>query len=371
MSAQQPIAVVGAGIAGMAFAIAAAQHGYKVSLFERGEHITSMGAGVTLWPNAMWVLQRLGLAADILQAGGQPQAMRQFDQQGIQQGEFDISAVNRFCEHASVTILRRDLVRILASKVAQLGVKIHFNSNISAADIPALKQQYALVVGADGRMHSAVRAHLYPGQQLYRYQHFVNVIGISRSPSLGLDPVIADYRGDGERFGIVPINAELCFWAAGWHAKEVCHSTPEQWLTQLQQRFQHWATAIHAVLNTREKSSVKGIHVHDIDPLPYWHQDNVVLTGDAAHAPLPTSGQGACQALEDAWHLSLLVRSDGPLSERLAAFYQKRIDKTSLAQAIGRNVAAAIFSPMEQSAPATFSADAKQLSQLWMQGLSE
>ena len=57
------IAIVGAGVAGLALAILATKRGYKVTVYERASSVCSIGAGVTLWPNAMFVLQQLGLAA--------------------------------------------------------------------------------------------------------------------------------------------------------------------------------------------------------------------------------------------------------------------------------------------------------------------
>lgn len=77
----------------------------------------------------------------------------------------------------------------------------------------------------------------------------------------------------------------------------------------MHQHFAHWPNDIKKVLGCSEESTVKRIFVHDIDPLPYWHNKNLLMIGDAAHASLPTSGQGACQALEDAWHLSKLLSS--------------------------------------------------------------
>ncbi|MCZ4061016.1 NAD(P)-binding protein [Pantoea sp. LMR881] len=61
MTRPKTIAIVGAGVAGLALAILATREGYQVSLFERGSNVFSMGAGVTLWPNAMFVMQKMGL----------------------------------------------------------------------------------------------------------------------------------------------------------------------------------------------------------------------------------------------------------------------------------------------------------------------
>lgn len=93
--------------------------------------------------------------------------------------------------------------------------------------------------------------------------------------------------------------------------------------------------------------------------------------GDAAHAPLPTSGQGACQALEDAWHLVRVLEKYDDLELALTVFYQQRIDKTSASQRVGRQVAQKIFTTTADTneAPA-LGISAQQLVTLWMQGLS-
>lgn len=70
MTRTKRIAIIGAGIAGMSLAILATRQGHQVSLFERGSNVLSMGAGVTLWPNAMFVVQKLGLDKKGHESGG-------------------------------------------------------------------------------------------------------------------------------------------------------------------------------------------------------------------------------------------------------------------------------------------------------------
>jgi 2-polyprenyl-6-methoxyphenol hydroxylase-like FAD-dependent oxidoreductase len=78
--------------------------------------------------------------------------------------------------------------------------------------------------------------------------------------------------------------------------------------------------------------------------VPTWHRDNLILVGDAAHAALPTSGQGACQALEDAWHLANCVEAHpGSLDQALAAFTALRFQKTAGITMAGRALAASLF----------------------------
>ncbi|PKG80691.1 monooxygenase [Colwellia sp. 75C3] len=363
------IAIVGAGVAGLALAILATQKGYQVSIYERDSKISSIGAGVTLWPNAIFVLQQMGLEKEIKHMGGMPSDMRQFDQYGVQQGELNIEEANTLSGFSSVTILRRDLMNILARALYNLGVEIHFNCSITEQDIEGLKQECILVVGADGRMNSVVRQTLYPQKVQPCYQGFINILGISQLNENILEGTIHDYRSSGERFGIVPIKDGLCFWAGGWSSGIDKERPLSAWYNEMHQRFMNWPAPVKNVLNCYEKSSLNRIFVHDIEPLPYWHQGNVLIIGDAAHAPLPTSGQGACQALEDAWHLVRNFEIKGELDNMLTDFYHQRIVKTSMTQVAGRQLAKRIFGDYSEPHPSVLRISAEQLSQFWMKGL--
>jgi 2-polyprenyl-6-methoxyphenol hydroxylase-like FAD-dependent oxidoreductase len=363
------IAIVGAGVAGIALAIFAAKQGHQVSLYERDSKVSCMGAGVTLWPNAMFVLQQLGLDKEIQHMGGIPRCIRQLDRHGVLQTELEFSGANTLSAFPSVTILRRSLMDILARTLAHLDVKKHFDYPVTTQDICALKQEFDLVVGADGRMHSVVRQSLYPEEVYPSYQGFINIIGISQLGKESLDNAILDFRAPSERFGIVPVKEGLCYWAAGW-STPIDHQRPlSSWYDEMHQRFGTWSEPVQDILSCYEKESLKRIFVHDIDPLPYWHQDNVIIIGDAAHAPLPTSGQGACQALEDAWHLAQSLKKESTLESILTAFYQQRIAKTSAVQNIGRQLAQRIFTDHSETQLHTTGPSPKQLSEFWMQGL--
>lgn len=363
------IAIVGTGVAGLALAIFSAKQGHQVSLYERDSKVSCIGAGVTLWPNAMFVLKQLGLDKEIKRIGATPRSMRQFDRHGVMQTELDFAEANTLSGFPSVTILRRDLMVILAKELEYLNVEVHFNCSITAQHVHGLKQDFDLVVGADGRMHSVVRQTLYPEEVHPCYQGFINIIGISQTQKGTLDNVIHDFRAPGERFGIVPVKDDLCYWAGGWSTPIDRERPLSSWYEEMHQRFCDWPEPVRHVLGSYEKSSLKRIFVHDIAPLPYWHQDNVLILGDAAHAPLPTSGQGACQALEDAWHLAQCLRKEASLDIILTDFYQRRITKTCATQNIGRQLAQRIFTEQSEPLPHAPNPSPKQLSEFWMQGL--
>ena len=70
------IGILGGGIAGLSVALALSNQGYSPRVYERRAGPATMGAGVTLWPNASFVLEELGLLQDIEAIGGRPLTMR-------------------------------------------------------------------------------------------------------------------------------------------------------------------------------------------------------------------------------------------------------------------------------------------------------
>ncbi|TMP38698.1 FAD-dependent monooxygenase [Pseudoalteromonas rubra] len=370
MQEKRRIAIVGAGIAGMALALLVRKQGHQVVLYERAQAPAAMGAGVTLWPNALFVLDQMGLTQQIVQAGGLPDALCQYDHQGTEISALSIKQLNKLSGYSTVTILRRDLIRLLADALTALGGVIRFNTSVSHEEIDGLRKEYDLVVGADGRMNSAVRQYLYPQHVQPVYQGVVNVIGISKAEPGTLNNSICDFRRPGERFGIVPVKNNFCFWAGAWRSVIEKNRPGKSFYHELNQRFSSWAEPVRSVLKTADTDAIQGIFVHDLDTLPYWHKDNVVLIGDAAHASLPTSGQGACQALEDAWHLSELISKYDEPSFLLSTFYQRRITKATAAQHSGRQLAQQLFFEHNKIPSESAALPLKELSRLWMQGLA-
>ena len=201
-----------------------------------------------------------------------------------------------------------------------------------------------LVIGADGRMNSITRQYVNNDNKPI-YQGFINWVGIFESNErLFSDLCVSDYWGTGERFGIVPISAKKAYWAGGVLADKIGKKNPDQYKNELNKRFKHWPDPITTIINNSPLSSINKIYVHDHDPIQCWHKNNVLLIGDAAHAPLPTSGQGACQALEDAWHLAnCLKESGGDINQALNRFTELRLAKTTGVIMGGRQLAKSIF----------------------------
>jgi len=349
------IAILGGGVAGVSCAIALRQHGFDVSVYERHDGPSHIGAGIVAWPNATFVLARLGVLADIQAVAGRPRRMRRRTPQSGDLGVLDIGLIDDRMAYPSLSILRRDFQRILIARLAALGVAIDYGRTVSHVDTGVPGQAVVhlqdgetvaadLIIGADGRMASMARRFV-AGHNTPVYQRFVNWIGVCESPDVSFDvDEIADYWGIGERFGIVPVSAHVAYWAGGAVADAVGARAPASYRHELDARFGTWPAPVRAVIAHTPPERINKIWVHDHDPIAVWHRDNVILVGDAAHAALPTSGQGACQALEDAWHLAdCLVRDPGDVPRALRTFTGIRLGKTTNITRGGRALAASIF----------------------------
>ena len=358
------IAILGGGVAGLATALALARRGHEPRVYERRPAPATMGAGVTLWPNAGFVLADLELLDEVLALGGTPAAMHRYDAQGRSLGGLDIEPLDRLMGYPTCAILRTDLQAVLLRRAREAGVPVAFGREATAiandpdgravvhfADGGRLSPD--LVIGADGRMSSVARAHVAGGNAPV-YQGFVNWIGVAESSRDLVDgAAIHDYWGHGERVGIVALGRRKVYWAGAQaqtleQARASAAAAQDGEWRKVRRLFESWPDPIGAVIDATPPRALRLIAVHDLEPLARWHRGNVLLVGDAAHAPLPTSGQGACQALEDAWHLARCLEDPamapgGELEQALERFGGLRREKTEAITRQARYFARELF----------------------------
>ncbi|MGV2909723.1 FAD-dependent monooxygenase [Achromobacter sp. AGC25] len=349
------IGILGGGIAGLSVALALRKRGYKPRVYERRTEPATMGAGVTLWPNASFVLEELGLLQDIDAIGGRPLTMRRQDAAGNALGGLDIALLDRTMGYPTYTVLRRHLQEVLLDHVARAGIPVEFGHRAAGIELDANGRAVAhfengasirpdLLIGADGRMDSVARKFV-AGDNTPVYQGFVNWIGVAQGQHALVDDIsIRDFWGAGERFGCVAIRPQLVYWAAA-QVRPLSEAIPTADVRkEVEDLFAGWPEPVAHIIRATPANAIRLIAVHDLEPLHTWSRANVLLVGDAAHAPLPTSGQGACQALEDAWHLvRCLDGASGNLDKAFRAFTKIRSPKTAKLAEQGRGFARGLF----------------------------
>lgn len=348
------VAILGGGIAGLATAIAMRRLGLAVSVFERRRSAHNLGAGVVCWPNASFVLSKFGLLDELRSVAGTVTEMRRISRSGTDLGTLDIRQLDAAMGFPSLSVLRKDFMRILMHCADRLGVQIHFERRAITIDstesgchvrfADGTSVTPTLVIGADGRMDSVARQYI-TGDNRPVFQGFVNWIGtVSLSVVVMEQMAIRDYWGVGARFGIVPVSPTRAYWAGGVRVSEDAPDDRSEGIALLQRTFADWPSPVSDVVSSTSGSNTKRITLFDHDPASRWHRDNVLMIGDAAHAALPTSGQGAAQALEDAWFFAREFAAAPQNHETaMTTFTEKRLKKTTSIIMAGRNLAASLF----------------------------
>ncbi|NOU50301.1 NAD(P)-binding protein [Pseudoalteromonas sp. JBTF-M23] len=350
------IAILGGGVAGLSTAIALKLKGFDCHIYERHSATSDMGAGVVCWPNACFVLDKLGVLDNLSKVSGLITTMKRIDQDNEILGSLDITKLNKLMHYPSYAVLRKDLMKILETRCKELAIPIHFKHQITFLSKHKTTGQTLVhfnngkhitpdvIIGAEGRMNSLTRQFVHGNNQPV-FQGFINWIGVYQSDTPCFDEMsVYDYWGVGKRFGLVPTSNKTAYWAGGIAIDNIDLSYTTHVKQRLLDYFVDWPPITCEVIARAQEDKIKTIFVHDHDPIDTWYKDNVLLIGDAAHAPLPTSGQGACQALEDAWHLANCLSSKAfDIKTAFKQFNTIRSSKTANITMLGRQLAQSIF----------------------------
>ncbi len=326
----QHILIVGAGITGLATAVALQRRGHEVSVIEERTD-TSSGAGISIWPNALAALDEIGLGDAVREAGGRVTAGALRWRDGTWLRRPARERMVKALGEPLVVIRRSALTAVLAGALAEGTVctGLSVRELIATADgvrvtlADGSTRTAAAVIGADGT-RSVVARHL-NGALADRYVGYTAWRGVADC-TIDLD-LAGEVLGPGVEFGLVPLGQDRTYWFATERAAEG-EARPEGELSYLKTRFASWADPIPAVLAATPPDTVLRNDLYDRDQARQWSRGRIVVVGDAAHPMRPHLGQGGCQGLEDAAVLARFVDVGDDVAAafaRFAAFRRPRV----------------------------------------------
>lgn len=305
------IDIIGAGIGGLTTAIALEQKGIKARIFEQAEKIKPVGAGIILANNAMQVYEKLGLRKVIEENGNHISAMNITKANLNLMSKVDLSFFEKKHNVKNIAIHRGTLQQILINKLnsTDLNLNHHITSVKSNDDGYSLmfengKQiQSSTLIGADG-LNSVVRQNLFPNN-IIRNAKQICWRGVTdfKLPIIYKNE-LNEAWGKTDRFGFVQISESKVYWYA---LKSFKNHKDEFLINDIETYFNDYHPIIKDIIASTKKEQINTAEISDLKPTNVWHKENVCLIGDAAHAMTPNLGQGACQAIEDAYILSMCL----------------------------------------------------------------
>ncbi len=317
------VVIVGAGVAGLATALAMARRGVDVVVLERADALTEVGAGLQITPNGVAVLRALGLDGDLRRAGLAAEAVE------LRRAEDDRRVVRMELGGRDwVLVHRARLLELLATSARRAGVRIETGASVAGVTDSTSGGQLVmadgstreadLVVGADG-LRGCTRSALGDAEEArFTGQVAWRALVPGRGPAVAevhMAPGrhVVTYPLAGGLRNLVAVEARRAWTSEGW-------STPGD-PEDMRRRFSGVSQRLAGLLDEVRDVYVWGLHRHDV--ARRWHGRHVVLAGDAAHPTLPFLAQGANMALEDAWALADCVATL-PLQRALSVYEGRR-----------------------------------------------
>jgi salicylate hydroxylase len=350
------VMIAGAGIGGLTAALAIAQRGFRVAVFDQAQRLEEIGAGIQLSPNASRVLIALGLGKQLEPYVVAPQELRVMNAQTARVlacAPLGAAVEQRYGAPYWVTH-RGDLQKVLLDAVRahpdialRLGARVEdFAVHGNGVTIAALssgnpfEERGIALIAADG-LWSSLRGHLGDRTAPRFARHTAwralvpadAVVADLRQPAvnlwLGRNAHLVHYPvRNGSLVNVVAIIRD------DWH--ESGWSEPGD-RDELLARYPAgmWPALARAALAAPRQWQKWALY--DRPPLAYWGKGPVTLVGDAAHPMLPYLAQGAAMAIEDAAVLGLrLASTPDDLAGAMRRYERQRRGRTARAQRAAR-----------------------------------
>jgi salicylate hydroxylase len=370
------IIIVGGGIAGLSAAIALRALSNQITILEQSSLSTEIGATISLQPNATRIMQRTWGLDNLLEGarGTVDCGFRVYNVQGKLMNEIPLHPITHYGADR-IMWHRQDLHSYLKAAAMSterngLPAVLLTSSRVSHCDCDAATVtlengdvlEADLIIGADG-IHSVLRPFVIEeevkpkstGLSAYRFMIPTHVLK-QRAPDFTThinpeDAYTSMVMAHDCRLIMGPARNGELYSVVGLVPDERMNEDPnsaQSWITRgdpekMLKTFKDFPEWVKEML--KQADNIGLWKLCDLSPLGTWTQGRVILIGDAAHAMLPTQGQGASQAIEDAEALGAFFANlqSQPTSEKVASIlgrvFKCRNERASLIQQFSRDAA--------------------------------
>jgi 2-polyprenyl-6-methoxyphenol hydroxylase-like FAD-dependent oxidoreductase len=337
--------VVGAGIGGLAAAAALAARGIAVDVVETRPGSTVYGVGINQPANSLRALNALGVLDRLREVGSVYDKHLFFDREGE-----TIAVVEAHLGEEGIPpnlgLTRRDLHDALLAAVADAEVEVRYATRpaelveagekveVTFSDRSA--GSYDLVAGFDG-IHSEMRGRLFG--DAHEPVHTRHAVWRVTKPRVEGTDQACLYQGVRAKAGHIPISEELMYLLLVVPAEPDEHPPREERAAILRELLGQFGSIPGAIRDSLgPEDDIVFSPLEEVLLPPPWSRGRVVIAGDAAHACMPHTTQGAAMAIEDAVVLAEEVGVDRPVVDSLRAFDERRYPRVRRVQEVARAI---------------------------------
>lgn len=355
------IIIVGAGIGGLAAALALQRRGFRVVVYERAQEIREIGAGLIVTSNARRALRDLGVD-EALEAASSCAPVHHTCNYATGAVEKAVRNEQIFQQHgmATLQVHRADLHGLLLEAAGandpdclrpghefvsldqdEAGVSVKFANGVT--------DSAEAVIGADGNA-SAVRSFLFPGEatKFNGQVAFRALIPNDLVPAsilqlqMAMNPAPKRYLlyyplRNGTIMNLIGCGQSDSWEEEGWSIP----ATNEEFA----KAYSDFAPDLVALIRSIPPGALFKWGLRDREPLATWTVGRVTMLGDAAHPMTPFLGQGACMAIEDAFLLSRAFAASETVYEALRRYEAARKTRGNNVQLWSREEGLALQDP--------------------------